>query len=63
LLEYQVATGSACVLLVDPDAQRVMEVGFPVSGPSVGSDRGGFVGAFTAALVLAALIVYGLRGL
>jgi hypothetical protein len=31
LLEYQLATGARCVLLVDPDARTVSEVSFPLT--------------------------------
>jgi hypothetical protein len=64
LLEYQVATGTPYVLLVDPDAERITEVVFPVHAPlahvaqpsSWRAARG-----IIAALVLAAAAAYGLR--
>jgi len=34
LLEYQLVTGTRCVLLVDPDAGSITEVAFPIPGGS-----------------------------
>lgn len=33
LLECQLATGSRCVLLVDPEAETITEVGFRIARP------------------------------
>jgi hypothetical protein len=33
LLEYQLAIGGRCVLLVDPEAETITEVGFPLTRP------------------------------
>jgi hypothetical protein len=35
LLEYQLASGGAEVLLVDPERERISPVSFPLSGPTV----------------------------
>jgi len=65
LLEYQLATGARCVLLVDPDARTISEVRFritlPVQAPSSGSWR---ASAVLVTLVLAlAWYLRSLKGL
>jgi len=37
LLEYQLASGAPSVLLVDPDAERITEVSFPLGAPAAGA--------------------------
>ena len=53
LLEYQLATGARCVLLVDPDAGTITEVSFPITLPERVSSGSWHVSAALVAAVLA----------
>jgi hypothetical protein len=52
LLEYQLATGARCVLLVDPDAGTITEVAFPITMPER-TPRG----SWQASAALVALVI------
>jgi hypothetical protein len=52
LLEYQLATGARCVLLVDPDAGTITEVAFPITLPERAPR-----GSWHASAVLVAMVV------
>jgi hypothetical protein len=54
LLEYQLATGTRCVLLVDPDAGTITEVAFPITLPAAESRASWRPSAVLVALVIAA---------
>ena len=55
LLEYQLATGGRCVLLVDPDARTIAQVAFPLAGPAPQPTSSGLrLAAALLALLLAA---------
>lgn len=54
LLEYQLATGSRCVLLVDPDAGTISEVAFPITLPAAAPRGSWKPSAVLVALVIAA---------
>jgi hypothetical protein len=55
LLEYQLATGSRRVLLVDPDAESITEIAFPAISPSAHTTSFWRAIAITALLAAAAL--------
>lgn len=54
LLEYQLATGARCVLLVDPDAGTISEVAFPLALPSMAPRSSWRTPAALVAIVIAA---------
>ena len=54
LLEYQLASGARCVLLVDPDAGTISEVAFPITLPSAAPKSSWRASAALVALVIAA---------
>lgn len=53
LLEYQLATGSRCVLLVDPGAGTISEVTFPITMPTPAPQGSWRVSAVLVTLVMA----------
>lgn len=53
LLEYQLATGARCVLLVDPDAGTITEVTFPITLPEHPPRGSWHASAMLVAVVLA----------
>lgn len=52
LLEYQLATGARCVLLVDPDAGTISEIAFPITLPSAAPRS-----SWRASMALVALVI------
>ena len=54
LLEYQLATGARCVLLVDPDARTISEISFPITMPVAAPQSSWRASAVLVTLVLAA---------
>jgi Holliday junction resolvase-like predicted endonuclease len=57
LLEYQLATGSRRVLLVDPEHARISEISFPLSAPR-GKTSPWATGALLAGLLLLAALIF-----
>jgi len=55
LLEYQLATGARCVLLVDPDAGSVTEIAFPIPTPITTTRSSWRASAALVALVVLAV--------
>lgn len=53
LLEYQLATGARCVLLVDPDAGTISEVSFPITVPASAPQGSWRISAALVTFVLA----------
>jgi hypothetical protein len=53
LLEYQLATGARCVLLVDPAAGSITEISFPITMPELAATKS----SWSAPVVLIALVV------
>jgi len=58
LLEYQLATGARCVLLVDPDAGSVTEIAFPIPIPIPAAPPRSSWRASAALVALVALAVW-----
>jgi hypothetical protein len=54
LLEYQLVTGTRCVLLVDPDAGTINEITFPITMPLAPPRASWRTSAVLVALILAA---------
>lgn len=54
LLEYQLATGTRGVLLVDPEAETLTEISFPILQPQAAGASAWVVALATSALLIAA---------